>query len=159
MNSEEVSPEPCEELITVIHAKDQGKQELSSLLIEIIKEAARGEDQVCGHVNVVLTDDAALRELNRRFLGIDENTDVLSFNLGSSDSERIEGDIYISLDRAKAQADDNGIESAREVVNLAVHGFLHLCGYDHDDDVSLRSMIDLGEKFISVISSRNAVGH
>lgn len=90
-------------------------------------------------VEVILTDDENIRELNRKFRYIDSSTDVLSFPLGS-DGEYDEnpetgmkmlGDIVISVEHAYAQAELFGHSIEREISFLAVHSMLHLLGYDH----------------------------
>ena len=90
-------------------------------------------------VEVILTDDENIRELNRKFRDIDSSTDVLSFPLGS-DGEYDEnpetgmkmlGDIVISVEHAYAQAELFGHGIEREISFLAVHSMLHLLGYDH----------------------------
>ncbi|MDF1514566.1 MAG: rRNA maturation RNase YbeY [Anaerolineae bacterium] len=89
---------------------------------------------------VVVTDDAALHELNRRFRSVDAPTDVLSFsndNRGpyvalGGDFPRDLGDVVISLERAQVQAADAGAELNAEMQLLVVHGTLHLLGYDHE---------------------------
>ena len=92
-------------------------------------------------VEVILTDDENIRELNRKFRDIDSSTDVLSFPLGS-DGEYDEnpetgmkmlGDIVISVEHAYAQAELFGHGIEREISFLAVHSMLHLLGYDHVD--------------------------
>ena len=92
-------------------------------------------------VEVILTDDENIRELNRKFRNIDSSTDVLSFPLGS-DGEYDEnpetgmkmlGDIVISVEHAYAQAELYGHGIEREISFLAVHSMLHLLGYDHVD--------------------------
>ena len=89
---------------------------------------------VDGDLTIVLTDDAQLHELNRDYLGIDAPTDVLSFPASETDPEnarRYLGDILISVQRANEQARAAGHALAAEVQLLAVHGTLHLLGYDH----------------------------
>jgi probable rRNA maturation factor len=76
-------------------------------------------------LTVRLADDAALRELNGRFLDVDEPTDVLAFPM--EEPGRV-GDVAISVEHALRQADDG----ASELRLLAVHGLLHCLGYDHD---------------------------
>jgi len=88
-------------------------------------------------VSIVLTDDAAVRQLNRDFREVDRPTDVLSFPL--ADPEALAdaaapiflGEIYISLDTARGQARAARRPFGREVAHLTVHGILHLLGYDH----------------------------
>ncbi len=90
-----------------------------------------------GDLTIVLTDDAQLHELNRDYLGIDAPTDVLSFPASETDPEtarRYLGDILISIPRAEEQAQAAGHALEAEVQLLAVHGTLHLLGYDHAGD-------------------------
>ena len=93
-------------------------------------------------LSVTLTDNDEIRELNREYRNIDRATDVLSFPL-YEDGEIDEadamsgepiglGDIVISLERAKAQAEEYGHSFERETAFLCVHSVLHLLGYDHE---------------------------
>jgi probable rRNA maturation factor len=83
-----------------------------------------------GEIAVVLTDDAALRSLNRRWRGIDRATDVLSFPYAKR-AGRVSGDLAISLDRLREQARRYRTGQARELSRLVIHGTLHLAGHDH----------------------------
>jgi len=92
-------------------------------------------------VVIVISDDDALEDLNRRFRGVARPTDVLSFenqtrgpySIGTGGFPRHLGDVVISLDRAREQADAAGGALKDELRLLAVHGVLHLLGYDHAD--------------------------
>jgi probable rRNA maturation factor len=84
-------------------------------------------------VSVHLADDRLLHELNRTYRGIDRPTDVLSFALGEPPAGLPIGDVVISLERARAQALAYGHGVLRELCYLAVHGTLHLLGYDDAD--------------------------
>jgi len=93
-------------------------------------------------VVIVISDDDALEDLNRRFRGVARPTDVLSFenqargpySIGTAGFPRHLGDIVISLDRAREQADEAGGALKDELQVLAVHGVLHLLGYGHADE-------------------------
>lgn len=91
-------------------------------------------------LTVRLTDDAELRALNARFLGVDEPTDVLAFpgaeGIESRAGGAYVGDIAISIERAAAQADD----VAAELRLLSVHGLLHCVGHDHADRAGAAAM-------------------
>jgi probable rRNA maturation factor len=93
-----------------------------------------------GEVNVVISDDRMLQELNLRFRKIDGPTDVLSFKYDDTEEANDQignfllGDIFISHERAAEQANDAGHCIKREIAFLAVHGMLHLLGYDHHED-------------------------
>jgi probable rRNA maturation factor len=91
-------------------------------------------------VSVTFTDNEKIRKINNEFRGIDKPTDVLSFPLTDYESSNVPfadeldgslGDIVISLERAKEQADEFGHSFEREIAFLTVHSMLHLLGYDH----------------------------
>ena len=106
----------------------------------ILKREGYSADQFA-MVTVLLTGDARLRELNRDFAGEDHVTDVLSFGAKTAenfpdeegdDIDRVRlGDIAISVPQTKRQAIDKGVTFERELAMLAIHGTLHLLGYDH----------------------------
>ncbi len=93
-------------------------------------------------VSVTFTNNEKIRELNRKFRGIDRATDVLSFPLFDYEGETEEppvdelvgmlGDIVISLEQAEKQAEEYGHSFEREAAFLTVHSTLHLLGYDHE---------------------------
>lgn len=100
-------------------------------------------------LSLVITDDRHIRELNRRFRGVDAPTDVLAFPLeregerGEEESSFIVaaeasapylGDVVISYPRAVLQAQEYGHSLERELSLLIIHGVLHLLGYDHADE-------------------------
>jgi probable rRNA maturation factor len=87
---------------------------------------ARGREFHC-----LITGDAEIRSLNRRFRGKDAATDVLSFPSGEKNPI---GDIAISLARAQAQAKECGHSTEDEICILLLHGLLHLLGMDHETD-------------------------
>jgi probable rRNA maturation factor len=90
-----------------------------------------------GEVSVFLATDATIRKLNREFRKIDKATDVLSFPVDEGhlhDAPKQAGDLAISLDRARKQAEEHGHTLQVEVKILLLHGLLHLAGYDHETD-------------------------
>lgn len=98
-------------------------------------------------LSITLTDDEHIHALNKKFRGIDRPTDVLSFAFRESDEPEIFGadfeilgDVIISLERAKLQAEEFGHSYLREIIFLEVHGLLHLLGYDHIDEEQRREM-------------------
>lgn len=97
-------------------------------------------EELC-EVAVVVTDDEALRELNRRYRGVDAPTDVLAFPdetqgsfVGAPGFPRYLGDVIISFPRAEAQAAEAGHDVRAELQLLVVHGVLHFLGYDDVTD-------------------------
>ena len=89
-----------------------------------------------GQVTVLLTTDATIRDLNRRFRGKDEATDVLSFPAKKplQRQERIAGDVAISMETAQRQAAEQGHTLGVELRVLMLHGLLHVAGYNHETD-------------------------
>lgn len=105
---------------------------------ELAKRVMQGEGIAPGTgLAVLITDDAEVRDLNLRFLGHDEPTDVLSFPDAADDfieggeEQPHLGDIAISLPTAERQAAAIGHSLDAELSHLLVHGILHICGYDH----------------------------
>ena len=97
---------------------------LTAMVRRILKEEQKAADMI----SLVLVDDVYLLEVNRKFLNHNYRTDVISFDL--ADGGPIEGEIYISVDRARIQARRYKVSLEKEVLRLMVHGILHLCGWD-----------------------------
>lgn len=96
-------------------------------------------------VSLLIVDDMAIRELNRRWRRIDRATDVLSFPAGD-DPSRTLGDVVISAPRAAVQARRYRVTLTEELRRLLVHGILHLMGYDHVKAEERRQMRALEEE-------------
>ena len=108
-----------------------------------------------GKAGASLTDafvrDRIIRGLNHKFRSSDRATDVLSFPRGNggdedfivADMAAYLGDIVISSDTALRQADEAGLSFEREVDELVMHGVLHLCGYDHENDRGEMNRLEL----------------
>ena len=103
--------------------------------------------------NVIIVDNKKIHEINKEYRNIDRETDVISFALEDdeliNDSPiRILGDIYISIDKAKSQAEEYGHSLRRELCFLMTHGLLHLLGYDHMTKEDEEIMFPLQEKIL-----------
>lgn len=110
--------------------------------------------------NLIIVDNDYIHELNKTYRNIDRETDVITFALEDEDTlvmpsdERILGDIYISIDRAKSQAEDFGHSLLRELSFLAVHGFYHLLGYDHMTEEDEKVMFKKQEEVLDAYGIR-----
>jgi len=83
---------------------------------------------------------------NKTFRGKDTTTDVLSFPFEAEEFEAGDnnlGDIFISLEQAKRQAEENNLTFEREIRQLILHGILHLCGFDHETDAGEMNRLEL----------------
>ena len=139
-----------------IHIEYETEEELKlpyeEIITTVVNEALDYEN--CPYeaeVNVLLTDNEDIRQINKEYRDIDNATDVLSFQMADYDSpsdfDRLEdmasdyfnpetgelllGDIVISVDKVKEQAEKYGHSETRELAFLVAHSMLHLCGYDH----------------------------
>ncbi len=121
-------------------------------MIEAAVAAALKHEGREGTVAVLITDNENIHVMNRDFRNVDAATDVLSFP--SSEGEGVPadgdflGDIAISLERAREQAAEYGHSLKRELSFLAVHGTLHLLGYDHMEEAEREKMFALQEKIL-----------
>ena len=107
---------------------------LTQLALDRFVTRARRAAGVRAEVNVLVTSNDELQELNRRFRGKDQPTDVLSFPALSGLKPRYAGDIAISAEVAAQNARVLGHSAAEEIKVLILHGILHLRGYDHERD-------------------------
>jgi probable rRNA maturation factor len=98
-----------------------------------VRQAARAVN-LCGAVNVLITNDREMRNLNRRFRNKDAATDVLSFPAVPGLPGKLAGDLAISAETAAANAKLFGHALREEIQILILHGVLHLAGYDHEQD-------------------------
>ena len=138
-------------------------EELFAMLREAVEAALESEGVTTPcEVNVLLTDDEGIHQVNLDMRGVDAPTDVLSFPMlelspgehpteddidPGSDTAPL-GDMCISVERAQAQAQEFGHCMAREIGYLAVHSVLHLLGYDHMDDGEQKALMRAHEEAV-----------
>lgn len=100
-------------------------------------------------VNVVFVDDDYIADLNQRFLDKAGPTDVLAFDLGCTPPfEVAAGEVYVSVERAREQAETHAVSLEEEVARLVVHGVLHLSGWDDTTAADRRSMHERTEAYL-----------
>ena len=126
-------------------------EEFEKLFNDVVKESLRYEefDPEC-EVSLSIVSNDEIQEINKQFREIDAPTDVLSFPLltfeegeqadVNENNEIMLGDIIISIDKAKAQAEDYGHGLRRELAFLTAHSMLHLMGYDHMEEEEQKEM-------------------
>ena len=108
--------------------------------IKLIKKVLKSEKNKM-FFNVIFVDNDKIQQINRDYRGIDRVTDVITFALMESEealvkgAEKELGDVFICIDRAIEQAGSYGHSIEREMGFLAVHGYLHLLGYDHMNEI------------------------
>ena len=150
-----------QELIEV----DEKLEELVQKIVNAVLEYEENEENY--EVSISFVNDEEIQDLNKEYRGIDNATDVLSFPMMEFDEEDesidageefeyIEeelplGDIVISIDRTKAQAEEYGHSFERELAFLLVHGMLHLLGYDHEEEKDEKVMMKTQEEILEML--------
>lgn len=123
-------------------------------LNEVLEYTLEKEEQDNATFSLILTDDEEVHYLNKTYRNIDRTTDVLSFALNDGGAFpgpiNVLGDIYISIPKMKEQAKEYGHSEKRELSFLAVHGLLHLLGYDHTlGEKEEKEMFDLQKEILN----------
>jgi probable rRNA maturation factor len=103
-------------------------------------------------INVILADDAFISQMNRSYFALDEPTDVISFNLSDTVDDSREGEIYVSVERAKLQAQEYAVSLENEILRLVAHGTYHLLDYDDQTDAEKQRMSQLEDQAIAAVS-------
>jgi rRNA maturation RNase YbeY len=100
-----------------------GKKEIIACIRDILTEHVKEE----GAINIILTGDSDLQEINKKYLKRDYLTDIITFDFDEKD--KISGDLYISIERVKENALKFKVETKKELLRVIIHGVLHLVGY------------------------------
>lgn len=117
-------------------------------LIKFIEKVIQEENKVPGDLNFIFTDDETLLLMNTEFLGHDYYTDVITF--GEKDDKTVNGEVYLSVDRIKENAEIYNVKLEEETLRVLIHGVLHLCGYDDKSEYERRIMRDAEGKYIKL---------
>lgn len=131
------------------------EQDFTAIIEQALKTLGIKDDV---EVSCVLVDDERIHEINREYRHIDRSTDVISFAMEDNDQFYVEGrprtlgDIFISVDHAKKQAEEYGHSLRREMCFLFTHGILHLLGYDHMTDEQEKEMFGLQDEILGALS-------
>ncbi len=139
--------------LEIFNQTDQDIKELE-VVKEVLEYAIKKEQLGDVLFNVIIVDNDFIHELNREYRHIDRETDVITFALEDEKDmvtpvdTRVLGDIYISIDKAFAQAEEYGHSLKRELCFLAVHGFYHLLGYDHMNEEEEKVMFAKQEEVL-----------
>jgi probable rRNA maturation factor len=127
-------------------------------LTEAASAVLQGSAYSSAAISLAVVDDEMIHELNRRHLGHDWPTDVLSFVL-EDNGEHLEGEVILSADTAAAAAGEHGHSAAEEQLLYVIHGMLHLVGYDDKADDNTQQMRAAEARYLQqfgVESSRRA---
>jgi probable rRNA maturation factor len=137
----------------------RAQPDAAAIVLRALTEAAAILSKRDAELAVVLTDDAAIRTLNRDWRGVDKPTNVLSFPVhraaaaakparGASAAPTPLGDIVLAYETVEREAADEGKPFDHHLAHLAVHGFLHLLGFDHERDSEADAMEELETRIL-----------
>jgi probable rRNA maturation factor len=114
-----------------------------ALMRQTVRTVLEGEGKTDAEISLAFVDNATSRQLNQRYLGHDEPTDVLSFPLSECKGGQLSGELVVGAEVAQAQAESRGHDVQAELALYVIHGLLHLCGYD---DKTLAATVDMRER-------------
>lgn len=136
-----------------------------ALIVDVLSRVGKGE-KARGEVRLIVVGNRHMRQLNRRFRAKDKATDVLAFPAGpafpSPDAPDQLGEVYCNIDHARTWSREHGGTQSAELARLAVHGCLHLLGYDHHTPRERRQMMTRENRYLAdagLIAARDGGGH
>lgn len=117
-----------------VNPEAEGVSDAAVRLVErAVRAALQDQGVTDGELSLTLLDDAAMTAMNREWKGREAPTDVLAFPLHEPGAPPL-GDVYLGFERAAAQASEVGESRERELARLAIHGTLHVLGFDHAEE-------------------------
>ncbi len=141
------------------------KTEYVNIIKKVIEQAFLEEeiDKINLYINIILTNPENIRKINNKYRKIDKETDVLSFPMFEKQEikermkennpiEDVLGDVVISVQRVKEQAEEYGHSFERELAYMLIHGFYHLMGYDHIEEKDKMEMREKEEKVLNKLN-------
>lgn len=140
--------------------------ELEAMVEKVVQKTLEEEVEGDYEVSISFVDNEEIRQLNKQYRDKDSATDVLSFPLMEFEEtdenyeneeeyvqeDKLLGDIVISLEKAKEQAEEYGHSFERELAFLVTHGILHLLGMDHEDEDEEKEMISKQDRILSLLN-------
>jgi rRNA maturation RNase YbeY len=120
----------------------------SRIIKKIISRIIADAGMRTGRIDVIMTSDDKVYEINCEFLGHDYYTDIITFNYNKGNT--INSEIYISLTRVRENAEKFDVSAAREMRRVIFHGILHLCGYDDRTEGEKKKMSEMEEMYLAL---------
>ena len=119
---------------------------------EIVRAVLREEGVSEAEISLAFVDNPAIHQLNKRYLGHDEPTDVLSFPMSDPGSKRLTGELVIGAELAQIEAESRGHDVQAELALYVIHGLLHLCGYDDKSSSDAEEMRERERYYLRLLS-------
>lgn len=115
-----------------------------------LRTVAESEMKRIGDIAIIFCSDGYLLDVNRKYLGHDYFTDIITFDY--CEGERLSGDLFISVDSVRENAVEYGTEFANELNRVMVHGLLHLIGYDDHTEEDVKTMREKENQYLGIRS-------
>ncbi len=115
-----------------------------------LRTVAESEMKRIGNIAIIFCSDGYLLDVNRKYLGHDYFTDIITFDY--CEGERLSGDLFISVDSVRENAIEYGTEFANELNRVMVHGLLHLIGYDDHTEEDVKTMREKENQYLEIRS-------
>ena len=128
-------------------------------LTSLLAATLAGEQAPPGELALTIVSDGTMRRINREYRGIDATTDVLSFSyVGEPHAGGLLGEVFVSPGVAARQAREAGCGLPEELARVAVHGVLHVLGWDHDTPAARRRMLTRQERYVARYFGKRRAG-
>jgi probable rRNA maturation factor len=137
-------------VINYFSQKPRFKLKNSSRTSSWIKKTVKSEGSSLVSLNYIFCTDEYLREINIQFLNHKTYTDIITFNYNPSETE-IEGEIYISIDRVRENAENYKTDFQTELNRVMIHGVLHLLGYNDKTKQEKKAMREKEDSYLSLL--------
>lgn len=130
-------------MVKIFHKNIEYRLPSQVLVKQWIRGVLEGYGEKEGRIQVILTDDTFILEMNRNFLGHDYYTDIITFDTSDYPEypkDAISGELYISVDTVRANAEEYGSTFPEEMHRVIIHGVLHLIGFDDHEPEDIQQM-------------------
>lgn len=114
-----------------------------------LDQVASLEKKKLGEISLIFTSDEHLLSVNQQYLDHDYYTDIITFDY--SEDDFVSGDLFISIDRVRENAEENNVSFSHELNRVVVHGVLHLCGYKDKSESEEQMMRSKEEQMLNLI--------
>ena len=140
-------------MIKIQTEKDPGLEQLDDeICCNVLRTVLEDQGIDDGTITTIFGQDELLLSLKKQFFKKNQFTDVIAFRLNNYEEKTVEGEVYISLPRAKENAKIFGELFEKEVVRLLIHGVLHLLGYDDSSKKSKKEMTFLEDTYLKMVN-------
>ena len=138
--------------LRIFYDKSKYRLKSSKKILRLIGKVIRNENKIPGDLNFIFTNDKEIIKINKEFLEHNFFTDVIAFE--NNDEKIINGEVYLSIDTVKRNANNYKVSLREEVIRVMIHGTLHLCGYKDRKKEEKEEMNKIENKWLNKIEKQ-----